>query len=189
MSKSSEAVKQWRKNTKLKVITCMGGCCQICKYSKCSEALELHHLDPNEKDFGLSAIMAKPVKWVKIVTEASKCILLCANCHREVHFNNLEIPKTFQKFDETLLGSFLEVKSFCPVCNKEKINKNKYCSLSCAGTTHGKVDWTTIDLIDLIENQKIAKTQIADMMGCSDQAVHKRYKKLKALAPSLGSTE
>lgn len=181
MSKSSEAVKQWRKNTKLKLITCMGSCCQICKYSRCTEALELHHLDPNEKEFGLSSIMAKPIKWERIVNEASKCILLCANCHREVHFNSLLIPIIFQKFDETLLQTYTEIKTYCPVCNKQKETKNKYCSLSCASSTKGKVDWDTIDLIDLIENQKIPKTRIADMMHCSDQAVYKRYKKLKTL--------
>ena len=69
------------------------------------------------------------------------------------------------------------MQSFKP----KKSTTKKFCSLSCAASTQGKVNWDSIDLIDLIENQKIPKTKIADMMHCSDQAVNKRYKKLKAL--------
>lgn len=188
MSNKSEYVKEWRKNTKQKVLVCMGKECQICNYNKCPEALEFHHLDPNKKEFGLGSIMATPVSWEKIVLEMMKCILLCANCHREVHSNFTEIPKNYQKFNESLLQlpeniHLLKVTktSYCPVCNKQKDNRNIYCSLSCAASTKGKVNWDSIDLIDLIENQKIPKTKIADMMNCSDQAVNKRYKKLKAL--------
>lgn len=32
-----------------------GGKCSVCGYSKCKGALEFHHLDPKEKDFGISA--------------------------------------------------------------------------------------------------------------------------------------
>jgi hypothetical protein len=188
MSKSSEAVKQWRKNTKLKLITCMGNKCQICNYNKSTNALEFHHLDPNEKDFSLGSIRANPKNWKSIVEELAKCILLCANCHREVHENITELPKEYQKFDESLL-QLEENKhllkqtqtTYCPVCNKQKENRNRFCSLSCAASTKQKVDWDSINLIDLIENQKIPKTKIAEMMHCSDQAVNKRYKKLKEL--------
>jgi hypothetical protein len=63
----------------------------------------------------------------------------------------------------------------------KSIVRNRFCSLSCAASTKQKVDWDSINLIDLIENQKIPKTKIAEMMHCSDQAVNKRYKKLKEL--------
>ena len=45
MSKSSEAVKEWRRNTKLKLIVCMGSKCQIFGYNKSQKALEYHHID------------------------------------------------------------------------------------------------------------------------------------------------
>lgn len=180
MSKSSEYVKAWRKNTKQKIVTSMGGCCQICSYNKCNDALELHHLNPNEKDFGVSAFMRHPVKWESIVTEIKKCILLCSNCHKEVHKGISIVPNIYQKYDEALI-LVKETVTFCPVCNKQKETRNKYCSLSCAASTQGKINWNSVDLIDLIENQKLSKTKIANMMNCSDQAVNKRYKKLKAL--------
>ena len=59
-----------------------GGKCEICGYNKCLEALEFHHKDPNEKDFSI----ANNFKSMdKMKTEVDKCLLLCANCHREEH--------------------------------------------------------------------------------------------------------
>ncbi len=194
MSKQSEAVKQWRKNTKQKVIIAMGNSCQICNYNKCNDALEFHHLDATQKEFGLGYIMAKPTKWTYIVEEMKKCILLCSNCHREVHKGVANIPEVYQQFDESLLHTeeakeTIQIRApleitYCPICNTEKPKTNVYCSYSCAAKSqkHTKFNWPNIDLIDMIENQKIPKTQIADQLGCSDVAVYKRYKKLKAAA-------
>ena len=61
-----------------------GGKCVRCGYNNCMAALEFHHLDPNEKDFSLSDRDLK-LDWVLIKQELDKCILLCANCHRETH--------------------------------------------------------------------------------------------------------
>ena len=191
MSKSSEAVKEWRKNTKLKLVTCMGNKCQICNYNKSTNALEFHHLDPNEKDFSLGSIRANPKNWKNIVEELAKCILLCANCHREVHENITELPKEYQKFDESLL-QLEENKhllkqtqtTYCPVCNKEKENSNKTCSKECAGKYRSNIDWSKIDLIDLIENQKKTKTSIAEELNCSRAMVIKKYNQCRHLAGS-----
>src|SRR6478609_2278690 len=49
-----ESVKKYRKNKKQKCIDYKGGCCSLCGYNKCIEALEFHHLDPAEKDFQIS---------------------------------------------------------------------------------------------------------------------------------------
>lgn len=68
--------KQWALELK-------GGCCQICGYSVCSAALEFHHLDPKQKDPNWRRM--KTGSFERIKQELEKCILLCANCHREVH--------------------------------------------------------------------------------------------------------
>lgn len=60
-----------------------GGECQKCKYSKCINALDFHHINPNEKDFNISRSYKK--SWDKIKHELDKTILLCSNCHREFH--------------------------------------------------------------------------------------------------------
>lgn len=61
-----------------------GGSCQKCGYNKSLSALEFHHLDPNEKDFSLSK-GGHCSSWEKVKKELDKCILVCANCHREIH--------------------------------------------------------------------------------------------------------
>ena len=82
---SSEKVKKWRHETKKRIIESMGGKCQICGYNKCDSALDLHHINPEEKEISLASIRANPKSWSLIVAELRKCVLICANCHREEH--------------------------------------------------------------------------------------------------------
>jgi hypothetical protein len=67
---------------KQRAVDHMGGACKACGYDKCIAALEFHHLDPSEKDF---AISGKIRSWTALEVELKKCVMLCANCHREVH--------------------------------------------------------------------------------------------------------
>lgn len=60
-----------------------GGACSICGYDKCISALEFHHLDPSKKDFGISNNIRTFNNKVK--QELDKCIMVCSNCHKELH--------------------------------------------------------------------------------------------------------
>lgn len=62
----------------------LGDACQRCGYSKCAAALEFHHRDPTEKEFGIGAPLGK--SYAALAEEMKKCDLLCANCHREIHW-------------------------------------------------------------------------------------------------------
>lgn len=83
---SSEAVQRRRDKLKELCVEYKGGCCQSCGYSKCLSALEFHHLDPNEKDFGIGS-KGYTRSFDKVKIELDKCVMLCANCHREEHAN------------------------------------------------------------------------------------------------------
>lgn len=61
-----------------------GGKCYYCGYNKCAEALEFHHIDPEEKSFNISDRNIK-LNWIDFKKELDKCILVCSNCHREIH--------------------------------------------------------------------------------------------------------
>ncbi len=78
-----KAVVKRRKKVKSLSVEYKGGKCQICGYHKCDGALELHHIDPTQKSFGIGA-KGYTRSWEKVRTELDKCALLCANCHREV---------------------------------------------------------------------------------------------------------
>ncbi len=79
-----EAVKRRRDKIKLMALEYKGGKCEICGYSKCVQALEFHHLDPNEKEFGIGQD-GETRSWERTKRELDKCILVCSNCHREIH--------------------------------------------------------------------------------------------------------
>jgi hypothetical protein len=73
-----------QKRFKIECVTYKGGCCQSCNYSKSLSALEFHHIDKGEKDFEISRAKLKTFN-DSIKKELDKCVLLCANCHREEH--------------------------------------------------------------------------------------------------------
>lgn len=63
------------------------GCC-LCEetFGPC---LELHHPNPENKDFDPSGAMNK--SWAAFLIEAAKCVVLCANCHRKVHHGVVQL--------------------------------------------------------------------------------------------------
>ena len=84
-------VVSYRQRIKRKAIAAKGGCCQICGYAKAIRSLHFHHLDPKQKDFGIGYGSAFSSE--KTQKELDKCVLLCSNCHGEVHEGPLDISK------------------------------------------------------------------------------------------------
>lgn len=76
---------QRQRQLKQDAIDYKGGKCLACSYDKYQGALEFHHLDPKEKEFTLAHV--RHTSFNKIKSELDKCILLCSNCHREIHAN------------------------------------------------------------------------------------------------------
>jgi hypothetical protein len=58
--------------------------CAICGYNKCIECLVFHHVNPEDKKFSISNGSQCGIK--KTLNEINKCILLCKNCHGEIHY-------------------------------------------------------------------------------------------------------
>jgi hypothetical protein len=142
MSISSDRVKKWRKDTKSYMVNAMGGKCICCGYNKCNEALEFHHLNPEQKKFGFGKIRANPTTWNIIVEELKKCILVCANCHREIEAGLIQAV-----FDSTFDVKYEQIKTEpyrtpaldrkCKTCKNslKTFNKQKrYCSEECRPT-------------------------------------------------------
>ncbi|PIR87977.1 MAG: hypothetical protein COU10_01705 [Candidatus Harrisonbacteria bacterium CG10_big_fil_rev_8_21_14_0_10_45_28] len=86
-----KAVTARRRKLKAMVVEYHGGQCIACGYNRTIWALDLHHRDSKEKDFGLS-VRGLTRSWEKIKKEADKCILLCSNCHREIHAGVTRMP-------------------------------------------------------------------------------------------------
>ena len=101
-----EAVRKRRRKVREMALQHKGGRCQLCHYDKCKDALEFHHVENSGKDFGISD-KGYTRSWEKIREELDKCILLCANCHREVHAE-LQLPW------ETMVEKSGEFREACP---------------------------------------------------------------------------
>lgn len=80
----ARAVVEWRRRTKARLVALFGGRCMRCGYDDHLPALVFHHRDPSSKSFAIS-VDGVPRAWHRLIEEAGKCDLLCANCHREVH--------------------------------------------------------------------------------------------------------
>ena len=176
-------IKKFRKNRKELMLKGFGGKCQICGYDKCNSALEFHHLIPEKKDFAFSKTLLIP--WERVKEELKKCICVCANCHREIHEGLIEIDASKQYFDERYIiddekptdkSSFYDT---CPICGKPKLKIRKFCSHKCSCQNQQKVDWSKIDLIDMVDIKNRSIHSIAKELDISWQAVKKRYNKLK----------
>ena len=141
---SYQRVKDCRKRRKEDIVYVMGEHCQICGYNKAITALELHHLNPADKEFSIGAILNKD--WELINSEIQKCILVCANCHREIHErlitkdlkSSYDISKA-NEISERINRLKHHQDRYCPNCGEIISQKAKYCP-KCANEMQRKIE-------------------------------------------------
>lgn len=82
--KTKERRQKSRKLFRIELKALHGGKCSICGYNKCLDALHFHHTNPSNK-LGLVTKLFYEKNKLAAEEEAKKCILICANCHAELH--------------------------------------------------------------------------------------------------------
>ena len=93
----------YKREVKLKLIHYKGGKCEKCGYAKnCATAYAFHHLDPSKKDFNIGT---KSLSFELSKPEVDKCILVCQNCHAEIH-DALYLESKYK--------TILKIKQSCP---------------------------------------------------------------------------
>ena len=172
---SYQDVKNSRERLKERIVYVMGGKCQCCGYNKCQSALELHHINPQEKEFTVSANTNR--SWQSIVQEIKKCTLVCANCHREIEAGLIKSPQcSFNQEKANEISQLIQdLKThkiyYCQNCGKEVFKGSTYCP-ECAHQMQRKVERPSReDLKQLIRTTPF--TQIAQKYGVSDNAIRK----------------
>jgi transposase-like protein len=86
-----DRVAQRRRDVKDVLVREAGGRCVLCGYDRCLGALQFHHRDRKTKSFGIG-MKGHTKSFAKMLAEARKCLLLCANCHAEVERRVTTIP-------------------------------------------------------------------------------------------------
>lgn len=134
---TNEKQKQRGLLRKLKFVKEKGGKCSICNYSKNLAALEFHHINPEIKSMNLDARHIRGRKIEVLENELEKCLLICSNCHRELHNPDLEmeILKEFpqKEKEESHSKNKTNKCNNCINCDKEfpKIKGKIFCSKEC----------------------------------------------------------
>lgn len=155
----------------------MGEKCQCCGYNKCITALEFHHLNPTEKDFSFCSNTNR--SWSDTRKELQKCILVCANCHREIHFgliNNNELKSSFiekraKEIDQKIEELKIRKKYYCKNCGKEIWQGSTYC-IKCAQENSRLVERPNRELLkEKIRNQSFVS--IGREYNVTDNAIRK----------------
>lgn len=109
-----------------------------CGYNKNVAALEFHHPSPSDKEFSISKIDKIDES---VLTEVDKCEVVCANCHRTIHFD----------------------------CELFKINENRIIEKSENLKTPNRT-YDRQEILDLHDAGK-TQIEICKIVGCSPSVV------------------
>ena len=107
----SQRILIWTK--KIKAIKLLGDECEECGNNNIFH-LTFHHRDSNEKENTISQIWKN--RWSLIEPEIKKCILLCDNCHRELHYNEKKYEE--RRKTKEVIVNFKGNK--CEICGYSK---------------------------------------------------------------------
>lgn len=140
---NSQVVIDFVKRRKSNLIKVFNSKCCICGFDKWQSALEFHHVNPENKEFGLT-VNTTTKALEKQLAEARKCILVCANCHRGIHSGFVTIPDDWQSYyneevANELLKALEKKKYYCIDCGKE-ISKGSTRCVECAQLASRKAE-------------------------------------------------
>ena len=179
---SSKATIDFRRRRKINLIKVCGNCCNLCGYNKTINALEFHHIDPKEKKYGISS-QGICHSLEEDLQEIKKCILVCSNCHREIHDNLYTQKQLIEKkqyndqIEKELIEQrnqvFKKTKFFCKNCQKELSQKtiSGLCS-NCISLKKRVVKRPSREELKFLIRTK-PFTQIGKQFNVSDNAIRK----------------
>jgi hypothetical protein len=177
----------WRNRAKEKLVLYKGGKCEKCGYDNLNylRVFEFHHIDSSEKDFTISG---KTWSFERLRLEVDKCILLCSNCHKEIHEDldrviRKERLNTTHRFTESgqmvlrnrPIGYRSRKEKLCQTCGAKTRNL-KFCSQKCNSINNSRKPSMEV-LLEL--KKKYNNIEIGKQFGVSEAAVRKWIKELK----------
>lgn len=169
---SKEATIKARQKRKKDLVYIHGNQCSICGYDKCIGALQFHHINPTDKIYGLSS--GNCHSWKSDIEESKKCILVCANCHAEIHSGIIEqsLKTSFNEeryFEKN--KDFNSIVNKCKKCGQQITIGAFYCT-KCWSIINRRVERPSREEL----KRKIRTTafsEIGRQYGVSDNSIRK----------------
>lgn len=185
-----------RRTDRKRAITNLVGGCQLCGYKKCQRNLTFHHLW--NKEFEISSREFQ-FSLSKVLNEIRKCIVVCHNCHGEVHeglistklvkeqhqvFVEVLAKLTKMTWTELVYGASaaealkqkaiaLKEASTCR-CGKSKFRTSAKCKACAKATRISKLASQRSAMIGLLDSIDHNYRLAGKRLGISDKAVKKR---------------
>ena len=104
---------------------------------------------------------------------------LCPNCHSQFSRHLLE-PKKIVTRKYVKPKHEFKINKPCLCChNPVKSNKNDYCSYECAKKSQEHNDWSSIDLVKLVETDNHSFVSLSKIYEVSDNTIKKWYLRQK----------
>jgi hypothetical protein len=170
---------EWEKTLirKIQVVELLGGKCHICGYDKYYGALHLHHIDPEQKEMSWKAM--RVCSWEKMIKEVNKCVLICSNCHAEIHAKQIgklefehesqeEIKQKSLEYRQDKICSFCRKQFTSPIWNKDQ----KFCSVKCSAESQRKVVRPDRNILEQ-DIKQLSWRAIGRKYGVTDNAARK----------------
>jgi len=199
-----------RHKVKERAVAYKGGRCMLCGFIGCGAAYDFHHPDPSQKDFGIGSGSYKSFERVRL--ELDKTLLLCANCHRTLHYE--EYIKSFRLKKEEFLaempprrgspkkgeGPRAKIVVACRTCGSPiattvakavklmSCSKEGCCTAAKAlarAAALGREPWPPDEELSSLVWQT-SMLALGKRFGVSDVAVKKHCKKRGIPTPSIG---
>lgn len=177
-NKSNTSFRQYLRSVarKLELIEYKGGKCEICGYNKNIAALEFHHIDSSTKCFNIDGRLLANKKMDELIEEVNKCMLLCSNCHKEVHHENHDIQTIKQYLNEPNFKNKKREIFVCKECGKILNIENKTHLCAECYLKHSE-ERRKVKRPNKEELQKLLKeyslTKIGKMYGVTHGAIKK----------------
>ena len=164
---------------KQQAVDYLGSKCSQCGYSKCLQALDFHHIDPKTKEANPSYIVMRWA-WHRVKRELDKCIVLCRNCHAEVHYGHISVTEINIRMKPLIILRCLQCSIEFDTHNKDQM----YCKPRCKQLSDRKVVRPNKEQLK-IDIDTMNWCAVGRKYGVTDNAVRKWARTYKLLHPKL----
>lgn len=160
-----------RHQTKLKCIEYLGNKCSTCGIQGCPEIYDFHHREPKLKSFTISGKMSR--SWEVLKEELDKCTLLCANCHRTLHFNEKMAKQYLFSYEQVKIpNKRIEARKTKKYQRSQKIIEHFGQPIELSNKSGELYSWPSVELvIDLVKETSFKRA--SEILGVSDNSIRK----------------